>query len=223
MDTLSVIIPAWRAEKYLAEAVESVRGQSWPGTLEIVIVDDGSDDGTLALARKLGDVVHTKARGGAASARNMGLRAAEGDFLLLLDADDRLTSGALEGLYAAFCARPELAACFGKARDFVSPELTEEQRKGLRVRSGSYGGVLPGCALLRRKVFDTVGLFDESLNSGETVAWMLKLRESPLPVAALELVTLERRLHLSNTGRIDPKQEMRSYAAILRKRMSGAG
>ena len=218
---LSVIIPAFRAEKYLTEAVKSVRSQSWPGTLEIVIVDDGSDDGTLALARELGDVVRTKARGGAASARNMGLRAAGGDFLFLLDADDRLTPGALEGLYAAFRARPELIACFGRARDFISPELTQEQRKGLRVRSGSYGGVLPGCALLRRKVFDTVGLFDESLSSGETVAWMMKLRESALPAASLELVTLERRLHLSNTGRVDPKREMRSYAAILRKRMGG--
>ena len=222
MEMLSVIIPAFRAEKYLAEAVRSVRGQSWPGTLEIVIVDDGSDDGTLALARELGDVVRTKARGGAASARNLGLRAAGGDFLLLLDADDRLTPDALAGLYAAFQSLPELAACFGKARDFVSPERTEEQRKGLRVREGRYGGVLPGCALLRRTAFDAVGLFDESLNSGETVAWMLKLRESALPTASLELVTLERRLHLSNTGRVDPKQEMRNYAAILRKRMGGA-
>ena len=221
METLSVIIPAFRAEKYLEEAVRSVRGQSWSGAVEVVILDDGSDDGTLALARELGDVVRTKERGGAASARNLGLRAAGGEFLLLLDADDRLAPGALEGLYAAFRARPELTVCFGRARDFVSPELTQEQRKGLRVREGSYGGVLPGCALLRRTVFDTVGLFDESLNSGETVAWMMKLRESALPAASLELVTLERRLHLSNTGRVDPKQEMRNYAAILRKRMGG--
>lgn len=219
METLSVVIPAYRAEKYLAEAVESVRGQSWPGMVEVVIVDDGSDDGTLALARKLGDVVRTKARGGAASARNLGLCAAGGEFLLLLDADDRLTPGALEGLYTAFRARPELIACFGRARDFVSPELTEEQRQRLCVRDGSYSGVLPGCGLLRKKAFDIVGLFDENLRSGETVAWMMKLREFALPVASLELVTLERRLHLSNTGRIDPKQEMRSYAAILRKRM----
>ena len=222
METLSVIIPAYRAEKYLAEAVRSVRSQSWPGAIEVVIVDDGSDDGTLALARELGDVVRTKARGGAASARNLGLRAAGGDFLFLLDADDRLISGTLEGLYSAFRTRPELVACFGRARDFVSPELTEEQRKGLRVREVSYGGVLPGCALLRRKAFDSEGLFDESLNSGETVAWMMKLRESALPAVSLDLVTLERRLHLSNTGRVDPKQEMRNYAAILRKRMGGA-
>ena len=222
MESLSVIIPAWRAEKYLAEAVRSVRAQSWPGTLEIVIVDDGSDDGTLALARELGDVVRTKARGGAASARNLGLRAAGGEFLFLLDADDRLVPGALEGLYSAFRARPELAACFGRARDFVSPELTREQQKGLRVREESYGGVLPGCALLRRRAFETVGFFDESLSSGETVAWLMRLRDAALPAASLELVTLERRLHLSNTGRVNPEQEMRNYAAILRKRMGGA-
>lgn len=218
MEKISVIIPAYQAEKYLAEAVDSVRRQGWDQ--EIIIVDDGSGDGTLALARKLGDVTLTKTRGGAASARNMGLRAASGEFLFLLDADDRLTPGAFQALYAPFSSNPELMACFGMARDFVSPELTEAERHGLRVREGSYGGVLPGCALIRRAAFDTVGLFDEELRSGETVAWQMKLRESGLPAASVEFVTLERRLHLSNTGRKDPGQEMRNYAAILRKRMN---
>ena len=219
MEKLSVIIPAYRAEKYLSEAVESVRGQLWPGGLEIIIVDDGSDDGTLALARKLGDAVLAKPRGGAASARNMGLRAAAGEMIFLLDADDRLVPDAFRRLYAPFSDRPDLMAVSGLARDFVSPELPAEQARHLRVRPGSYGGVLPGCTLIRREAFEKIGLFDESLRSGETVAGQLGLRESGVPTASVDFVTLERRLHLSNTGRVDPRQEMQNYAAILRKRM----
>lgn len=220
METLSVIIPAYQAEKYLAEAVCSVRNQSWPGTIEIIIVDDGSGDGTFALAQRLGDIALTKDRCGAASARNTGLRAAAGDFVMLLDADDVLPPGALEMLYAPFLTAPETAAVFGRMRDFVSPELTPEQQSALRPREGSYGGS-PCCALIRRQVFEQIGIFDETLKTGETVAWMLKLRDAGLPTVSLDGVTLNRRLHLTNTGRVSARQEMRDYAAILRKRRQG--
>lgn len=221
METLSVIIPAYQAEKYLAEAVQSVRSQNWPGKLEIIIVDDGSSDETFTLAKELGDYAWTKKRGGAASARNMGLHRAAGEFIFLLDADDRLTFNAFAELYAPFSQCPELEAVFSLARDFASPELNEEQKKKLRIRKESYGGVLPGCALIRKKVFEKIGFFDEDLQSGETIAWQIKLRESGLPCTLINTVTLERRLHLFNTGRVDPKKEMQNYAAILRKRMSG--
>lgn len=223
MEKLSVIIPAYRAEKYLGESVASVRRQNWPGELEIIIVDDGSDDGTYSLARELGNIALTKERGGAASARNMGLREATGDLVFLLDADDVLTEGAFDRFYKEFVCRPEIKAVFGLARDFISPELTEEQQRGLQIRQGGYGGVLPGCAMLRREIFEKIGFFDESLKSGETVAWQMKLRESAMPCAFLDFVTLERRLHLSNTGRVDSGQEMKNYAAILRKRMKEKG
>lgn len=219
MEKISVIIPAYQAEQYLPEAVASVRSQNWPGGLEVIIVDDGSCDGTFAQAQRLGDAALTKERGGAASARNLGLRTASGELVLLLDADDRLTPDALARLYAPHRRQPELAAVFGLAQDFISPELTEEQRRGLRVRLGSYGGVLPGCALIRRSVFEEIGLFDEALQSGETVAWQMKLRESGQLLLSIDAVTLERRLHLSNTGRLAPRQELGNYAAILRKRM----
>lgn len=219
MEKLSVIIPVYNGERYLAEAAASVRAQNWPGGTELVIVDDGSGDGTLPLARTLGDIVLTQPRGGAAKARNAGLRASTGAWIMLLDADDALTERALEELYAPFSARPELMAVFGRAEDFFSPELTERQRTAMMIRKDSYGGVLPGCALLRREVFERVGLFDETLASGETVAWQLKLRQTGFPAVRLDCVTLRRRLHLTNTGRVDRTREMKNYADILRRKM----
>lgn len=220
MEKLSVIIPAYCAERYLSEAVASVRGQHWPGTIEIIIVDDGSVDDTFLAAQRLGDLVLRKKRGGAATARNMGLRAATGSFIVLLDADDVLPTGALEKLHAPFLAAEGTMAVFGQMQDFISPELTPEQKSALRPREGSYGGS-PCCALIRRKVFEQIGLFDETLKTGETVAWMLKLRDAGLSVVNLGDITLNRRLHLTNTGRMNAKQELRDYAAILRKRRAG--
>ena len=219
MESLSVIIPAHQAEQYLSEAVASVRAQNWAGQAEIIVIDDGSTDGTAGVARSLDVTVLQKEKGGAASARNMGLRAAKGDLILLLDADDVLTDGALEALSKPLADDPACMAVFGKAEDFISPDLTDEQKQELKPRSGSYGGVLPGCSLIRRSVFDTIGLFDDTMRSGETVAWQMELRKAGTVTVQIDFVTLRRRLHLTNTGRLHAKQEMANYAALLRRRM----
>jgi len=216
-ETLSVIIPAHQAEKYIAQAVDSVRRQVWSGETEIIVIDDGSTDNTAATAQTLGVQVLRKTQGGAASARNMGLRAAAGQLILLLDADDVLTDGAVNAMYAALTGDAD--AVFAMAEDFISPELTEAQKAELKPRPVPYGGVLPGCSLIRRQVFDAVGLFDDTMKSGETVAWQLKLRDAGIRTIQIPVVTLKRRLHLTNTGRVQQKQEMANYAALLRKRM----
>lgn len=216
-ETLSVIIPAHQAEKYIAQAVASVRRQAWTGETEIIVIDDGSTDNTAEAAQALGVQVLHKAQGGAASARNMGLRAAGGNLILLLDADDVLTDGALDAMYGALT--DEADAVFAMAEDFISPELTDAQKAELKPRPAPYGGVLPGCSLIRRQVFDTIGLFDDTMKSGETVAWQMKLRDAGIKTVQIPVVALERRLHLTNTGRLHQKREMADYAALLRKRM----
>lgn len=219
MDVLSVMIPAWQAETYIEQAIASIQRQNWDGSIELIVCDDGSTDRTGEIAEKMGACVLRKVRGGAASARNRSLQAATGKYFLFLDADDILADDALEMLYAPFQKEPELMAVFGKAEDFVSEELTEQQKVKLKPRTEPYGGVLPGCALLRREVFDAVGLFDERLKSGETISWQMKLRESDCLVRTIDQVVLKRRLHLSNTGRLNQKEEMKNYAVLLRERM----
>lgn len=216
-ESLSVIIPAYQAEKYITQAVDSVRRQAWAGNMEIIVIDDGSTDHTAQAAQALGVQVLQKSQGGAASARNAGLRAATGSLILLLDADDVLTDGALTAMYDALTGGAD--AVFAMAEDFISPELTDEQKAELRPRTAAYDGVLPGCSLIRRQVFDTIGLFDDTMKSGETVAWQLKLRDAGIKTSKIPTITLKRRLHLTNTGRVHQKQEMANYAALLRKRM----
>ncbi|MFX3635022.1 MAG: glycosyltransferase family A protein [Candidatus Pristimantibacillus sp.] len=217
---LSIIMPVYNAGNYLEEAVESISSQIWNGEKEIIIVDDHSEDNSFAKAQSLGDRVISVEHGGAAKARNIGLKMACGEYVLFLDADDVLSQDALVNLFTAMEEESDCDVVYGKAKDFVSPELSSEQRSKLKVRENGYGGVLPGCALIKKSVFDRSGYFDENLSSGETVDWMMNVKEAGAVVREINQVTLRRRLHMTNTGRLKREEEMKNYAAILRKRMS---
>ena len=217
---ISVIIPAYNAERYLEETVQSVSMQRWEGPSEIIVVNDGSADGTEMLAKSLGcRVISIPQSGPAAAARNEGIKNALHDLIFFLDADDVLTEGGFEALYAPMEQDPDVGSVFGKAKDFISPDVPENDAKKIKYDDEGYEGRLTGCSFLRKEVFELVGLFDESLKSGETVDWMVRLRASSVRIARIPDIVLLRRIHLSNMGRLDPRGEMMNYAAILRKRM----
>lgn len=89
---VSILIPAYNAERWIADTLRSALGQTWPDT-EIIVVDDGSRDGTLAVARQFESrkvKVITQTNQGAAAARNKALALSQGDYIQWLDADDLL-------------------------------------------------------------------------------------------------------------------------------------
>ena len=107
VEKVSVIIPAYNAEQTLRRAVASVLPQDY-GNLEVVIVDDGSSDGTLSLARDIASTdprvtVVTGENVGVTEARHKGVKASSGQWLMWLDADDRMAEGAVSRLLARAC------------------------------------------------------------------------------------------------------------------------
>jgi len=216
---LSVVIPVYNAEKYIKEAVNSVLSKGWDGDIEIIVIDDGSTDRSCEIAESLGCKVLHQDRQRAANARNKGIKEATGDLIFMLDADDISAPGSLLKLYAPFEADDSVAASFGKTVDFYSPDMPEEEQKKIKIRTEPYSGILPGASLIARSVFEKVGLFDPSMTSGETVDWMVRLRSSGMKTVQIEDTVLKRRIHMTNTGRTDRREEMKNYAALLRKRM----
>lgn len=92
MPLVSVIIPAYNAEVFLRETIQSILDQTW-GNLEIIVVDDGSTDTTAEIAKSFGAKIRylfQENSGGCAVPRNNGIKHAQGDFLIFLDADDLL-------------------------------------------------------------------------------------------------------------------------------------
>ena len=218
--TISVIIPTYNAGNYLLEAIESVMIQKKELSVcvEIIVSDDGSTDSSCDFL-PCGVILIRNSHKCAASARNKALDVAKGDYIMFLDADDRLTEKAISSLFAEMNHNERCDAVFSKAQDFISDELTEEEKRQLMARELPYSGILPGCALLKREVFDKVGCFDESLSSGETVSWMMSFREYGFLIKTIEEVTLLRRIHMNNTGRNNKSQEIKNYATAIRQKL----
>src|SRR4051812_26931964 len=111
---ISVIIGVFNGEPYLREAIESVLAQTY-SPVELIVVDDGSEDATGALATGFGRRLHyvRQPNGGMGAARNTGLSLATGDYLAFLDADDRFLPDKLERQMAVFEADPSVDMVFG--------------------------------------------------------------------------------------------------------------
>src|SRR3954471_6257858 len=121
MPLVSVIMPAFNAEAYIGRAVASVLRQTC-ADLELLIVDDGSSDGTVAAARAFADRdprvrVLQQPNAGPGPARNTGFRAAEGRLFAFLDSDDEWDAELLAEHVAILAARPDLDVLVGNARN----------------------------------------------------------------------------------------------------------
>jgi glycosyltransferase involved in cell wall biosynthesis len=127
---ISCIVPVFNGERYLGETLESILAQTHR-PIEIIVVHDGSTDGTARVTAGYDERVRylKQDNAGPAAARNLGLDAARGDFVAFLDADDLWHAEKLERQMACFETRPELDYCLAHAQNFWVPELIEEQKR----------------------------------------------------------------------------------------------
>ncbi len=178
---LSVIVPVYNVEDYLAECLGSILGQDLDG-FEVVCVDDGSTDSSGALLRSIaaedGRVrVVSKPNGGLSSARNAGIEAARGDYLMFVDSDDALVPGACRRVMGAFDATGADMVTFGA---LCEPE--EDASKWLvdclSPRDVTYQGFDPAIVFeersrpyVWRSAFRTAFVREQGLRFDETVAF----------------------------------------------------
>ncbi len=125
---VSAVLSTWNRAALVEQAVRSVFGQTLlrETPVEVIVVDDGSTDGTDGrLAKEFGDrvTVHRKENGGAASARNAGVRLARGRFVAFLDSDDEWTPDHLEAQLGAFRAEPDLGLVYGEYHSYEGDRL----------------------------------------------------------------------------------------------------
>jgi glycosyltransferase involved in cell wall biosynthesis len=220
MSKITVIIPSFNCERYIRQTLDSVLAQTHPD-LEVLVIDDGSTDGTPAIIESYGEPVRLVLRknGGVCRARNAGITMARGDFICLLDHDDYWYPDKLARQVQALCERPDAGVAYSTFRPWVvdpatrvhpSPSTIDPSASGDGIDDDFSGWiyhhllmdcyVLTSTAMFRREVFERCGGFDESLPYSED--WDLWLRISRVyPFVKLRTTTTLYRFHASQGNR----------------------
>jgi len=207
---VSVVIPAWNALPFLVEACGSALDQR-PPPAEVIVVDDGSTDGSAEAVRALpGVTCLAQANAGAASARNRGVAAASGTHLAFLDADDLWLPGTLARLLEALDAHPAAHMAAGRLEIFADPSCA----RAFVPPPADIRGAIFGSFLIRRTDFLRVGLLDAGLRAGELMEWIARAREAGLVTVHIDALVLRRRVHARNSVH-DRRRLARSYAEVL--------
>lgn len=211
---ISVIIPVYNGDKYLAEAVESVLSQT-DFELEIIVVDDGSTDDTAKVVKSFGSSVryYHQIKAGPGAARNKGISLAQGDYLSFLDADDLWTEDKMNRQWMAFEADPYLDIAFGHIQQFYSPELTQAEKDRINIPFAIMPGHHAGAMLIKKESFLRVGFFKEEF--GEFIDWYARATELNLKSIMLPDVLVKRRIHKTNLG-ISQRDQRSGYVHVLK-------
>ena len=209
---ISVIIPCYNQGRFLAEAIDSAIGQSY-ANIEVIVVDDGSTDDTADVADRYSQVRHhqvncvRQTNQGLAAARNRGLEESGGEYVVFLDADDRLAAGALGVGAESLDSHPDCAFVYGNVRLIDAGGSLLLYPPGVNIKRDHYLELLrhnhiwsTGAVMYRRSVFATVGLFDPRVNASADYDLNLRIAMRH-PIFCHAEVVLEYRKHESNMTR----------------------
>lgn len=212
---VTVVIPVFNGEAYLAAAIESALAQSYR-PVEVIVVNDGSTDGTGMLAAGYGVRVVDQSNRGVSAACNAGVEAAHGELIAFLDADDLWPEDRLEIQANHLLERPELGFVMAHAIQFLEPGVQRPEwltREWMARVGGTQAGHpasrsadvtvpvrVPRTLLARRDVFRGVGRFNEAMTIGEDVDWLMRAVDAGVRYELLADVVLRQRLHSSNTS-----------------------
>ncbi len=218
---VSVVIPAYNAQPYLGDTLQSALGQTYR-SFEIIVVDDGSTDDTGAIAesyRERGVIVLSQTNAGAAAARNRALSVARGKLVALLDSDDLWQPDYLETMVQFLDRHAEVSIAFCDSRFFGESKFAGKTYQEVYPPTPPItfakvaGGVSHICldAVLRRDVFSRVGMFDETLRAVEDFDLWLRALQVGCRIEPVPRVLVDYRRHAASVS----ANSTAMYSAIL--------
>lgn len=206
---VTVTIPVYNAEEHLADALASVLAQTYRH-LDVVVVDDGSTDRSVEIARSFDDArcrVIEQANAGAPAARNTGVAASHGEMLAFLDADDVWAPDKIDVQVRAMAAQPDVAMVFGQYTSFSSGDAA--------VGDEPLPGYSLGTILAHRDRFREVGPLSTVWRVGDFIDWYGRAADLGLQHVMVAETVLLRRVHAGSLTASD-REAWVDYAKIAR-------
>jgi glycosyltransferase involved in cell wall biosynthesis len=238
---ISVVVIAYNAEPYITQTLETVVSQNYPD-FEVIVVDDGSTDGTRACVERFGasvKYVHQPNSGGCSKPRNTGIAMATGDLLAFIDSDDLMVPGRLAAEAAVFEQHPEIALVFSDYQDFDASGLRPHGHFSVcpllvrRLRSVPVAGALvlspldsteilltenfgSSSPMVRRAAVEVTGGYDEGLRASEDFDFQYRIA-ARYPIAVRPQTSWHKRLHLASMSSNTPN--ILSFKILTRRRL----
>ena len=231
---VSVIVPVHNGGRFLAAALSSIHEQDHD-PVEVIVIDDGSTDESLEIARSFPDTACiSQEQAGPAAARNAGIRRATGDLISFLDVDDILHPEKLSRQVSFLERQPEATGVVCLQEVVVDPgvappdwilESADEDVAGDPLRAIFLSKAQPLSVMVRAEVLEQVGMFDEAYWMGEDVELILRIEEATAGLRLLPETLMVRRMHGANmTYRYDWRDRpllQLMHSRIRRQRASG--
>jgi glycosyltransferase involved in cell wall biosynthesis len=188
---VSVIVPVYNGERFVAQALEAILAQDYPA-LELIAVDDGSTDATAEILARYARVRRiSQSNSGPSAARNAGIEASTGDLLTFCDCDDMYRPEKVSSQVRHLEQNEDAACVLVHHRAFVEPG-TEPPAWIMKDDQGVQS------PMIRRSVLDTVGGYDPEYRMSETIEWLARMKGAGLRVDVIDDVLVDRRIHGSN-------------------------
>jgi len=217
---VSVIVPVFNGERFLAQALQSVITQMYQ-PIELIVVDDGSEDGSADIARSFPEAKYFyQTNQGAGAARNTGIAQAQGELFAFLDSDDYWTPDKLNLQVAQLLENPDIGYVLSYHQNFLEPGFSRPDWLRPELLNKSAPGVLP-TLLVRRRVMDAVGWFNPQYRTGEDTDWFARAQDTRVSRMTLPETLLYRRIHarnLSNQAKHSNEELMRILQASIRRK-----
>lgn len=221
---VSIIIPVYNGEAFLAKTLQSVFAQDYR-PIEVIVVDDGSTDRTAEIAQSFSNVRYIyQPNQGPAYARNQGIAAAQGDLLAFLDADDTWLVEKISAQVNYLEEHPHIGFVVTHMHVELEPGAEWPPNFNRQHYEKDPPCMLPSALVVRKEVMQQIGVFDVRYRHANDSDWFLRARDAGVPMGIIPRVLLIKRMHSSNLSReatVAAETMAAVRASIHRKKQTG--
>lgn len=212
---VSIIIPAFNAEAFLAEAIESALNQDYP-RFDVLVIDDGSEDRTAEIATKFTPAIKLiqQRNQGSAASRNIGVALTNAPIISFFDADDLFDPQRVSKQVAALSEVEKVEIAFAYLRQSV---INDEKKVNQTISQEDLAGCCVGAMTARRSVFERVGPFDPNLKAAYFLKWFIRAKEIGIGYKVVPETLIVRRIHGENQGLREQQSRTAELAKVLKE------
>lgn len=197
---VSVIIPVFNGEKYIAEAIESVLNQTYQN-YEIIFIDGNSTDKTPIIAQSYPQIRYFLQNSqGITNGYNEGIDEAKAELITFLSCDDIWTHDKLKIQVNYMIDNPEIQYSVGKVKLFLEEGNLPPSGFKTELLEGDHIGIIPETLMVRKNVFQQVGKFNPEFTVAFDTDWFARCQDAKIPMTIIDKVVLYKRIHNNNVS-----------------------